>query len=570
MLAGAHGIDLVLLVVAADDGVMPQTEEHLDILHLLGVRRGVVAITKIDLVDDARLAAVREEIEILLARHGARGRADRRGVGGHRRGHRRAARRDRTAVARPSSRPDAGRLLPPAGRPRLRHARPRRRRHRHRHRRARRAPVTPVRVLPGGDEARVRSVQVHGMRCDAPARRSASRSTSPASSDGVVGRGHVVCDRELDAITDRFDAWVELRPPAAPAAAEPPSSARLRRHRGGAWPARAGSTAARRWRRRSAPTRSSCCARRSSRFGGDRFILRDENAQRDDRRRHGRASVRHRASAPSTRACRRSSSASPSSDPAAIVLALLEMDACFARHADLARGGRRPAGGRGPVARCRSRGSPRYPAPGRWRRSRHESAGRNGSKLLLAALAVLPSRSSAAPRHGDGAAALAAPVSGRAAPLSCHRRSPRGATRRLVREESLVRLPTHRVSSRPRSAPRRGDRGSDRDRRLRRPTRSSSSETAQGRRSACSSTARRSNARASVARSRRTSSITLRRSRACANGSPSASAPAVSSRAAEFRDLIGASRKFSIALLDYFDRTGFTMRVGDVRKLRRG
>jgi len=66
MLAGAHGIDLVLLVVAADDGVMPQTEEHLDILHLLGATHGVVALTKADLVDDARLAAVREEIAILL------------------------------------------------------------------------------------------------------------------------------------------------------------------------------------------------------------------------------------------------------------------------------------------------------------------------------------------------------------------------------------------------------------------------------------------------------------------------------------------------------------------------
>src|SRR6201997_3496502 len=65
MLAGAHGIDLVLFTVAADDGVMPQTEEHLDILHLLGVRRGIFVITKTDLVDGARIAAVREEIEIL-------------------------------------------------------------------------------------------------------------------------------------------------------------------------------------------------------------------------------------------------------------------------------------------------------------------------------------------------------------------------------------------------------------------------------------------------------------------------------------------------------------------------
>src|SRR5258705_375586 len=65
MLAGAHGMDLVLFTVAADDGVMPQTEEHLDILHLLGVRRGVFVITKSDLVDAPRVAAVREEIEVL-------------------------------------------------------------------------------------------------------------------------------------------------------------------------------------------------------------------------------------------------------------------------------------------------------------------------------------------------------------------------------------------------------------------------------------------------------------------------------------------------------------------------
>src|SRR5579862_2626 len=62
MLAGAHGIDLVLLVVAADDGVMPQTEEHLDIVHLLGATRAVVAITKADLVDATRLAAVEEDV----------------------------------------------------------------------------------------------------------------------------------------------------------------------------------------------------------------------------------------------------------------------------------------------------------------------------------------------------------------------------------------------------------------------------------------------------------------------------------------------------------------------------
>ncbi len=67
MLAGAGGIDFALLVVAADDGVMPQTREHLAILDLLGVRHGVVAITKADLADDERLLAVEIEIEALLA-----------------------------------------------------------------------------------------------------------------------------------------------------------------------------------------------------------------------------------------------------------------------------------------------------------------------------------------------------------------------------------------------------------------------------------------------------------------------------------------------------------------------
>ncbi len=54
MVAGAHGIDVVIFVVAADDGIMPQTHEHLHILTLMGLRHGLVALTKIDLVDAAR------------------------------------------------------------------------------------------------------------------------------------------------------------------------------------------------------------------------------------------------------------------------------------------------------------------------------------------------------------------------------------------------------------------------------------------------------------------------------------------------------------------------------------
>ncbi|MGA6100001.1 selenocysteine-specific translation elongation factor [Stutzerimonas marianensis] len=67
MLAGACGIDCVLLVIAADDGVMPQTREHLSIIELLGIRRALVALSKIDRVEPARVEEVRREIRDLLA-----------------------------------------------------------------------------------------------------------------------------------------------------------------------------------------------------------------------------------------------------------------------------------------------------------------------------------------------------------------------------------------------------------------------------------------------------------------------------------------------------------------------
>lgn len=67
MLAGAGGIDLALLVVAADDGVMPQTREHVAILDLLGITRGIVALTKADLADAPRRATVAAEIRKALA-----------------------------------------------------------------------------------------------------------------------------------------------------------------------------------------------------------------------------------------------------------------------------------------------------------------------------------------------------------------------------------------------------------------------------------------------------------------------------------------------------------------------
>jgi len=67
MVAGGGGMDLVMLTIAADEGIMPQTREHLDILRLLGVRSGLVALTKSDMVDREWLGLVTEEVRDFVA-----------------------------------------------------------------------------------------------------------------------------------------------------------------------------------------------------------------------------------------------------------------------------------------------------------------------------------------------------------------------------------------------------------------------------------------------------------------------------------------------------------------------
>src|SRR3954469_22849442 len=66
MLAGASGIDIVMLVIAADEGVMPQTREHFDICRLLGVKSGLIALTKSDLVDADTLDLARLDVVELV------------------------------------------------------------------------------------------------------------------------------------------------------------------------------------------------------------------------------------------------------------------------------------------------------------------------------------------------------------------------------------------------------------------------------------------------------------------------------------------------------------------------
>ncbi|WP_162474072.1 selenocysteine-specific translation elongation factor [endosymbiont 'TC1' of Trimyema compressum] len=70
MLAGVGGMDIILLVIAADEGIMPQTKEHLDIANLLGIKNLIVVLTKKDLVDDEWLELVKDDIKIYLEERG--------------------------------------------------------------------------------------------------------------------------------------------------------------------------------------------------------------------------------------------------------------------------------------------------------------------------------------------------------------------------------------------------------------------------------------------------------------------------------------------------------------------
>jgi selenocysteine-specific elongation factor len=213
MLAGAHGIDLVLFTVAADDGVMPQTEEHLDIVHLLGVEMAIFVVTKADLVGPARLAEVKEEIDILtlgttlensskiaVSSVSGQGLEELKGLIS-------STLRSRTQAA-----PDGYFRLP-----------------------VDRAFVLQghgvvvtgtalsgevkvgeqVRCLPGDYLFRIRSLQVHGQSVDSAGwgQRVAMNLTGPERA--AIERGQVICHDKLTRTSDRFDALLELRPAAA-------------------------------------------------------------------------------------------------------------------------------------------------------------------------------------------------------------------------------------------------------------------------------------------------------------------------------------------------------------------
>ena len=162
MLAGVGGIDAALLVIAADEGVMPQTREHLAILDLLAVPAAVVALTKIDLIDDPEWLDLIELdiVELLQDTQLADAQIVRVSATGRRRPGRPAG----------SLGPDVGRAAAaaqsgpsaPAHRPHLQPEGLWRRRHRHAQRRPFSRSAIAVEIAPGGAAARIRGLQTHG------------------------------------------------------------------------------------------------------------------------------------------------------------------------------------------------------------------------------------------------------------------------------------------------------------------------------------------------------------------------------------------------------------------------
>jgi len=567
MLAGAHGIDLVLLVVAADDGVMPQTEEHLDILHLLGVRHGIVVMTKVDLVDEARRQAVREEIEILVAGTTLEGApvCECSAVTGEGIATLRAAIQEHLRhFVRPEP---AGCFRMPVDRAFVM--------------RGHGLVVTgtatagairsdaTVRILPGGEEARVRAIQVHGQDVD----RAHYGQRIALNLGGVeredVGRGHVICDLELDRVTDRFDARVELRP----AARRPlPSHAQVRVYLG-----TAEVMAKIIWldgRPQLAP-KESTYAQLILRapivgFGGDRFILRDQTAratigggfilhpfaEKLVRRPDPRVAMLeaiYRAETADARldallALEMGFAVSPEYLAAAANLRATAVRSMLARHA-----GVRPL----PDAAH----AEAYTTAEKWDRLRD---------AVRAALAAFHRESPRQPgmEMESLRSQLVADLPPKVFRAVVAQLEKEGV---LARQDSVLRLPSHRVGLDA------GDQQlAERVVGLLASAGLTPPDVKQLERDLGVPPQRFQDVLKQLEREGRVARVTPE---LCYSASAIESARELVRRhvaqhgqidAASFRDLIGASRKFSIALLTYFDRTGFTLRVGDVRKVRRG
>jgi selenocysteine-specific elongation factor len=564
MLAGAHGMDLVLFTVAADDGVMPQTEEHLDILHLLGVRRGIFVITKIDLADAARVAAVREEIEILTLDTTLEGSpilpvSTVTGEG---------LEALRTAIAaqlaEPSAPPSRGYFRLPVDRAFVMHGHG--------------VVVTgtaiagtvregdSVRVLPAGERARIRGIEVHGVAVPQAGHGQRVAMNLAGVERSQLGRGHVVADDRLKRLGDRLDAYVEIRP----AAKRPVKShTRLRFYLGtaevlGKVVVLEGSEL----RPRSAGYAQLVLQEPVLALRGDRFILRDETARRTlgggevvnpfaDRHRQAEEGLLERLAALRT------------GEPPAAARAFLHSTSEFA--SDLATVAQALALGDEETAAALARGPDVVPIPDRRAPEAYTTQGRLTQLEGVACAAV-----EAAHRAQPLAPGLEMESVRTQLPWDVPPKVFRWCIERLVvagllvREESLVRAPGHRVAlgAEARAHGVRVERLLADGRFM--PPDLRQLEEATG-----------------IARKRLGEVLgVLEGEGKVVRIAPDlyyARAAAEEARglveaycrthgeitAAAFRDQIGASRKFAIAFLDWCDRTGVTVRVGDLRKLRR-
>lgn len=277
MLAGAHGVDLVLFTVAADDGVMPQTEEHLDILHLLGVERAIFVVTKVDLASEARRLEVDDEIRILTEGTSLAGspivpfsfvtgqglpelrdlivrmlleQQDRRSGGYF-----------RLPVDRAFALQGHGLIVTGTALNGEVHVGER------------------VRALPQDQIYRVRSVQVHDQPVEAGTLGQRVALNLAGAERATMTRGDVICHEKLTRTCTQFDAFVELRPSAT---AGVRSHQRVRVHVATA--ERIGKVVVFNGQDRMARKESAYCQIALSEavcaLRGDRFVLRDETAQR--------------------------------------------------------------------------------------------------------------------------------------------------------------------------------------------------------------------------------------------------------------------------------------------------
>ncbi|MSQ47844.1 MAG: selenocysteine-specific translation elongation factor [Deltaproteobacteria bacterium] len=565
MLAGAHGIDLVLFTIAADDGVMPQSEEHLDFLHLLGVKKGICIITKADLVDPARIAEVREEIEILTLDTTLEGApiipvSSVSGLGLDQLRHEIATQLQ--AYERP---PLPGYFRLPVDRAFVM--------------KGHGVVVTgtaiagtisegdTVRVLPGGEESRVRSIQVHGQPVKQAKWGQRVALNLVGLEKSALTRGHVICHPKVTLTTTRFDAAVEIRPGAG---REIENHERVRVHVGTAEVI--GKVLILDGREVLPPRSSAYCQivleEPVVTCRGDRFILRNQTAQgtlgggeviHPFAQRHRRAE---------TDVCERLA-VLRAADLGAACRTYLELQSAFASPLDEIYQGVNARDDE--VAKVLASDGDILPLPDRAHPEAY-SVAKKWQRLTVEVARTLTAFHQQSPlMQGMEMESLRSQLS-----FSFSPKIFRAVVEKLVaegvavREDSSLRLPSHRVTLR----------GGDQEA-------ASRVEQLLQEGGLTPPEIKELEGKLGIARKLLVDLLNVLESRGVvvkvttemylsgpileqaktALVNHLSTSPEIS--AATFRDLLGVSRKIAIPLLEYFDRAGVTLRVGDVRKLRK-